>query len=120
MDRTLDDDQKQHEDLAATVAVEQAPAEQRGQAAVLANLHTLGPGDADLLAQRLRDFPELHDMILEWAMTHLGNATVHAALADLDKGTAKEAAQEAAGDDAFVAQQVEVMAAQKSDEEFVA
>ncbi len=120
MDRTLDDDQKQHEDLTAAVAVEQAPAEHRGQAAVLANLHTLGPGDADLLAQRLRDFPELHDMILEWAMTHLGNATVHAALADLDKGTAKEAAQEAAGDDAFVAQQVEVMAAQKSDEEFVA
>lgn len=120
MDRSLDDDQKQHADLAATVAVEQAPAEHRGEAAVLANLHTLGPGDSDLLAQRLRDFPELHDLILEWAMTHLGNATVHAALAELDKGTAKEAAQEAAGDDAFVAEQVEVMAAQKSDEEFVA
>lgn len=120
MDRALDDDQKQHEDLTAAVAVEQAPAEHRGQAAVLANLHTLGPGDSDLLAQRLRDFPELHDMILEWAMTHLGNATVHAALAALDKGSAKEAAQEAAGDDAFVAEQVEVMAAQKSDEEFVA
>lgn len=120
MDRALDDDQKQHEDLTAAVAVEQAPAEHRGQAAVLANLHTLGPGDADLLAQRLRDFPELHDTILEWAMTHLGNATVHAALAELDKGSAEEAAHEAAGDDAFVAEQVDVMAAQKSDEEFVA
>jgi hypothetical protein len=120
MDRSLDDDQKQHEDLAATVAVAQAPAEHRGEAAVLANLHTLGPGDSDLLAQRLRDFPELHDTILEWAMTHLGNATVHAALAELDKGSATEVAKEAAGDDAFVAEQVEVMAAQKSDEEFVA
>ena len=120
MDRSLDDDRIHQEDLAATVAVEHAPPDNRGQAAVLANLHTLGPGDSDLLAQRLRDFPELRDMILEWAMSHLGNATVHAALAQVDKGSAKEAAQAASGDDAFVAEQIDVMAAQQSDQEFVA
>ena len=119
MDRSLDEDKK-NEDLSAAVAVENAPQEDRGQTAVLANLHTLGPGDSDLLAQRLRDFPELHDMILEWAMTHLGNATVHAALAALDKGAAVEGAKAATADDAFVQEQVQVMAEQKSDEEFVA
>lgn len=119
MDRALDDDRKQQEQLDAQVAVEAAPPDRRGEAAVLANLHTLGPGDADLLAQRLRDFPQLHDLIIEWAMAHLGNATVHAALTELDKGAIHEGAKQAT-DDAFVKEQLDVMAEQKSDDEFVA
>ncbi len=119
MDRSLDEDKQLQNDLEVTAAVEAAPEENRGQAAVLANLHTLGRGDSSLLAQRLKDFPELRDQILEWAMAHLGNDTVNRALAELDGGDAKEVAQ-ATTDDTFVQEQMEVMAEEKSDEEFVA
>ena len=119
MDRSLDEDKQLQNDLEVTAAVEAAPEEHRGQAAVLANLNTLGRGDSSLLAQRLKDFPELRDQILEWAMAHLGNDTVSRALAELDGSDAKEAAQ-AQQEDTFVQEQMEVMAEEKSDEEFVA
>ncbi|MBK9035981.1 MAG: hypothetical protein IPL61_32825 [Myxococcales bacterium] len=119
MDRSVEDEKLT--EIAPEVAptTEAAIKDDHGQAAVLANLHTLGPGDSDLLAQRLRDFPELHDQILEWAMAHLGNDTVNRALAAAGKDEAKEGAK-AATDDGFVQDQIEVMAQEQSDEEFVA
>lgn len=47
---------------------------------VLLNIESLRPGDHELLAQALRNHPELHDKILERAATFCGNDTIAKAL----------------------------------------
>lgn len=83
-------------------AAEQQPAaptaEEEG---VLFNIEMLRPGDHELLAQALRNHPELHDKILERAASFCGNETVTQALRVLAGVPAdKEPAQEAAAPEA--------------------
>lgn len=79
--------QEEAQPVVAPLAPEQATAEQpaatqtREQENVLWNLGVLDPGDHRLLAQVLRDHPEMRDQIIAKASADLGNDTVAKALA---------------------------------------
>jgi hypothetical protein len=99
--------EEKKEDVApviAPAALEQAPAQPAGmtsdQENVIWNLQVLDAGDYKLLAQVLKNYPELHEQIIARAAADLGNDTVAKALQVLAGVQEPEAPSEKAAADA--------------------
>lgn len=84
--------------LQEEAAFEQPPAQQQDD--VLLNLMVLEPGDHELLAQMIRNYPHLREQILERASADLGNDTVAKALQTLAGIPEPEAPSEKAASEA--------------------
>lgn len=101
-DEELDQDQKQEE------LVTEQPKDgglTPEQEFVLVQLSSLDSRNDELLADVLRNYPELRSQILEYAMANFGNTMVERAIARVDGS--------------FVDEQIEQMEQQSSDEAFI-